>query len=95
MLYSLLCIGELLYAIGGVGLTLVTSLIVADLSPLEWRGFITALPDMPYIINAYVSYVYIERHLEAIQPLTLIFYSGFITDGLGEDGWYMLFCQAP
>lgn len=49
------CIGELLYAIGGVGLTLVTSLIVADLSPLQWRGFITALPDMPYIINAYVS----------------------------------------
>lgn len=54
----LICVGELLYAIGGVGLTLVTSLIVADLSPLEWRGFITALPDMPYIINAYVSYVF-------------------------------------
>lgn len=33
----------------------VTDIIVADLSPLKWRGFATALPSSPYIINAFVA----------------------------------------
>ncbi|PBK61276.1 MFS general substrate transporter [Armillaria solidipes] len=49
------CAGEVLYTIGRTGLDLVTDIIVADLSPLKWRGFATALPSSPYIINAFIS----------------------------------------
>ncbi|KAK0459375.1 MFS general substrate transporter [Desarmillaria tabescens] len=49
------CAGEVLYTIGRTGLDLVTDIVVADLSPLKWRGFATALPSSPYIINAFVA----------------------------------------
>ncbi|KAK0501456.1 MFS general substrate transporter [Armillaria luteobubalina] len=49
------CAGEVIYTIGTTGLDLVTDIIVADLSPLKWRGFATALPSSPYIINAFVA----------------------------------------
>lgn len=48
-------IGELLYTIGNTGIDLVTHILVADISPLKWRGFMTALPASPYILNAFIS----------------------------------------
>lgn len=47
--------GELLYTIGNTGIDLVTDILVADISPLKWRGFMTALPASPYIVNAFIS----------------------------------------
>ncbi|KAF9020549.1 MFS general substrate transporter [Hymenopellis radicata] len=49
------CAGMVLYTVGKTGLDLVTDIIVADLSPLKWRGFATALPSSPYIVNAFVA----------------------------------------
>ncbi|GAA6024044.1 hypothetical protein JCM10207_004501 [Rhodosporidiobolus poonsookiae] len=59
--------GELFYTIGSTGLDLVTDIIVADITPLKWRGFVSAVTASPFIVNAFVA--------------------GYITDGLGEDGW--------
>jgi hypothetical protein len=50
-----LTIGELLYTIGNTGIDLITHILVADISPLEWRGFMTALPASPYIVNTFIS----------------------------------------
>ncbi|KZV89449.1 MFS general substrate transporter [Exidia glandulosa HHB12029] len=47
--------GELFYNIGSVGLDLVTDIIIADLTPLQWRGLVGSLTTSPYIINAYIS----------------------------------------
>lgn len=51
-------LGELLYTVGNTGISLVTEILVADLSPLKWRGFMSALPASPYIINAFISQVF-------------------------------------
>lgn len=50
-----LAAGELLYTIGNTGIDLVTHILMADISPLKWRGFMTALPASPYIINAFIA----------------------------------------
>ncbi|PWN51464.1 MFS general substrate transporter [Violaceomyces palustris] len=49
------CIGRVLSTLGSAGLDLITDIIVADLTPLQWRGVMTALTSAPYIINAYVG----------------------------------------
>ncbi|KAH7100188.1 MFS general substrate transporter [Auriculariales sp. MPI-PUGE-AT-0066] len=64
---STVAVGELFYNIGSVGLDFITDVIIADLTPLQWRGFMGSLSSAPFIINAYIS--------------------GFIVQGLGEDGW--------
>lgn len=48
-------IGEVFVAIGGSGLTLMNSIIVADLTPLKWRGFINSLLATPFIINCWFA----------------------------------------
>ncbi|ELU43845.1 hypothetical protein AG1IA_02107 [Rhizoctonia solani AG-1 IA] len=40
---------------GHTGLDLVTDIIIADITPLKWRGFATALPSAPFILNAFIS----------------------------------------
>ncbi|CAE7200818.1 unnamed protein product [Rhizoctonia solani] len=47
--------GMVLYTVGHTGLDLVTDIIIADISPLKWRGFVTALPSAPFILNAFIS----------------------------------------
>ncbi|KAG8678572.1 hypothetical protein FRC08_017660, partial [Ceratobasidium sp. 394] len=39
--------GMVLYTVGHTGLDLVTDIIIADITPLKWRGFATALPSAP------------------------------------------------
>lgn len=41
--------GRVIAKVGQAGLDLVTDIIVADLTPLEWRGFFTALTSAPFI----------------------------------------------
>jgi ABC-type sugar transport system permease subunit len=44
-----------LYTVGSTGLTLMNSLIVADLTSLQNRGLFTSFLAVPWIINAYIS----------------------------------------
>ena len=48
-------VGEAFVAVGGAGLDLTNDIIVADLTPLEWRGFVGSLLSTPFIINTFVS----------------------------------------
>jgi MFS family permease len=50
-----LAVGRIISTVGQAGLDLVTDIIVADLTPLEWRGFFTALTSMPYIWFAWIG----------------------------------------
>ncbi|GAA6008034.1 uncharacterized protein JCM10292_000719 [Rhodotorula paludigena] len=47
--------GELFYTIGSTGLDLVTDIIVGDITPLKWRGFVSSLTASPFIINAFIA----------------------------------------
>lgn len=47
--------GESFVAVGGAGLDLINDIIVADLTPLEWRGFVSSLLSTPFIINTWFS----------------------------------------
>lgn len=48
-------VGEVFVAIGSSGLDLTNDIIVADLTPLEWRGFVSSLLSTPFIINTWFS----------------------------------------
>ncbi|KAG7449141.1 drug:h+ antiporter [Guyanagaster necrorhizus] len=47
--------GIILYAIGYTGLQLLTSIIIADITTLQWRGFAVGMTSMPFIINAFIG----------------------------------------
>ncbi|KAF8887863.1 drug:h+ antiporter [Gymnopilus junonius] len=47
--------GIVLYAIGYTGLQLLTQIIIADITTLKWRGLVSGLISMPFIINAFVG----------------------------------------
>lgn len=48
-------IGEVFVAIGSSGLDLTNDIIVADLTPLEWRGFASSMLSTPFIINTWFA----------------------------------------
>ncbi|KAJ9133838.1 Siderophore iron transporter [Pleurostoma richardsiae] len=48
-------VGEVFVSIGSSGLDLTNDIIVADLSPLEWRGFIGSMLSTPFIINTWFA----------------------------------------
>jgi MFS family permease len=50
-----LAVGRIISTVGQADLDLVTDIIVADLTPLEWRGFYTALTSMPFIWFAWIG----------------------------------------
>ncbi|KAI0643963.1 drug:h+ antiporter [Trametes meyenii] len=55
-----LAAGIILYAMyvarsGYTGLQLLTQIIVADITSLKWRGLISSLTSMPFIINAFIG----------------------------------------
>ncbi|KAF8198595.1 drug:h+ antiporter [Pholiota molesta] len=47
--------GIILYAIGYTGLQLLTQIIIADMTTLKWRGLVSSLMSLPFIINAFVG----------------------------------------
>lgn len=47
--------GQVLAGIGFAGIDLVNSLIVADLTPLKWRGLLTSFLATPYLINTWFA----------------------------------------
>ena len=56
-------VGEVLVSIGSSGLDLTNDIIVADLTPLEWRGFVGSMLSTPFIINTWFS----GKIVEALQ----------------------------
>lgn len=48
-------VGEVFVAVGSSGLDLTNDIIVADLTPLEWRGFVGSLLSTPFIINTWFA----------------------------------------
>ncbi|KAG8748721.1 hypothetical protein FRC10_000112 [Ceratobasidium sp. 414] len=49
--------GMILHIVGHTGL----DIIIADITPLKWRGFATALPSAPFILNAFISAEIVSR----------------------------------
>ncbi|KZV91052.1 putative major facilitator [Exidia glandulosa HHB12029] len=47
--------GRVLSTIGSAGISFVTGIIIADLSPLQWRGFINGLASVPWIWFSFVG----------------------------------------
>ncbi|KAK0468474.1 drug:h+ antiporter [Desarmillaria tabescens] len=47
--------GIVLYAVGYTGLQLLTSIIIADITTLQWRGFAVGMTSLPFIINAFIG----------------------------------------
>ncbi|KAI0742109.1 MFS general substrate transporter [Daedaleopsis nitida] len=50
-----LAVGIVLYAIGYTGLQLLTSVIIADITTLKWRGLVSGLASTPFIVNAFLG----------------------------------------
>ncbi|KAK5988792.1 Siderophore iron transporter 3 [Cladobotryum mycophilum] len=48
-------VGEVFVAIGGSGIDLTNDIIIADLTPLEWRGFASSMLSTPFIINTWFA----------------------------------------
>lgn len=47
--------GIILYAIGYTGLQILTQIIIADITTLKWRGLVSGLISLPFVINAFVG----------------------------------------
>ncbi|ESK94305.1 drug:h+ antiporter [Moniliophthora roreri MCA 2997] len=47
--------GIVLYAIGYTGLQLLTQIIIADITTLKWRGLVSGLISLPFVINAFIG----------------------------------------
>lgn len=48
-------IGTVFISIGQSGVNLMNNIIVADMTPLKWRGFVNALMSTPYLVTTWVS----------------------------------------
>ncbi|TWU78519.1 hypothetical protein ED733_000767 [Metarhizium rileyi] len=60
-------VGEAFVALGSSGIDLVNHIIVADLTPLEWRGFLGALLSTPFIINTWFAGKIVQAMLSRNQ----------------------------
>ncbi|POR35565.1 Uncharacterized protein TPAR_04240 [Tolypocladium paradoxum] len=61
-------VGEVIVAVGGAGLDLTNDIIVADLTPIEWRGFAGSLLSTPFIINTWFAGKIVDAITPAAKP---------------------------
>ncbi|TYJ57394.1 hypothetical protein B9479_001934 [Cryptococcus floricola] len=47
--------GQLIYTFGNSGITFLNSLIIADITSLQWRAFVDGAINLPYVVNAFVA----------------------------------------
>ncbi|KIW40757.1 uncharacterized protein PV06_07934 [Exophiala oligosperma] len=52
---SAVCAGQIVYTLGNSGLEYLETLLVADLTTLQWRGFMISVLDLSYIPFAFVA----------------------------------------
>jgi MFS family permease len=50
-----LCVGRVISSTGQSGFDLITDIIVGDLSPLQWRGFTSAMTSFPFLFLPFVG----------------------------------------
>ncbi|TBU41144.1 MFS general substrate transporter [Dichomitus squalens] len=50
-----IAIGIVFYAIGYRGLQLLTSVIIADITTLKWRGLVSGMTSAPFLVNAIIG----------------------------------------
>ncbi|KAL0580016.1 hypothetical protein V5O48_002019 [Marasmius crinis-equi] len=65
--FAVYVVGEVFVAIGSSGLDLLNHIIVADLTTLEWRGFISSMLSMPFVINTWFAGEIVEALSEGEQ----------------------------
>ncbi|KAI0365208.1 drug:h+ antiporter [Pilatotrama ljubarskyi] len=53
--FGAIAAGIILYAIGYTGLQLLTSVIIADITTLQWRGIVSGMTSLPFIFNAFIG----------------------------------------
>lgn len=57
--------GEIIYTPGSTGLDFLTSVLMADITSLQWRAFVTSfVSSMPWILNVWIS-TYITTGISA------------------------------
>jgi MFS family permease len=61
---SAFIVGQALVAVGSAGLDLLNDIIVGDLTPLKWRGFVSSLLSTPFIINTWFSGLIVQDLLD-------------------------------
>lgn len=61
---SAFIVGQALVAVGSAGLDLLNDIIVGDLTPLKWRGFVASILATPFIINTWFAGLIVEDLLE-------------------------------
>ncbi|KAJ7575104.1 major facilitator superfamily domain-containing protein [Mycena floridula] len=49
------CGGQVIYAVGDAGVSFLISLLIADITSLEWRGFANGLASLPWVVNTFVA----------------------------------------
>lgn len=47
--------GIITYAVGYTGLQLLTQIIIADLTTLQWRALVSSLTSLPFVINGFIG----------------------------------------
>ncbi|WRT67511.1 uncharacterized protein IL334_004483 [Kwoniella shivajii] len=47
--------GQVVYTLGNTGITFLNSLIIADITSLQWRAFVDGAINVPYVLNAFVA----------------------------------------
>ncbi|GHJ87473.1 hypothetical protein NliqN6_3875 [Naganishia liquefaciens] len=52
---SAVCVGMVIFASGATGLDFLFGLLIADITSIQWRGFVNGVASLPFIINAFVS----------------------------------------
>lgn len=57
---SAFVVGQVLTSVGSTGISYLNGLIVADLTPLKWRGLVRSILATPYIINVWFSGLIVE-----------------------------------
>lgn len=62
---SAFIVGQALVAVGSAGLDLLNDIIVGDLTPLKWRGFVSSLLSTPFIINTWFSGLIVQDLLDS------------------------------
>ncbi|WWD08232.1 hypothetical protein V865_006343 [Kwoniella europaea PYCC6329] len=52
--------GQVVYTLGNTGITFLNSLLIADITSLQWRAFVDGAVNLPYVVNAFVSGYIVE-----------------------------------
>jgi len=47
--------GQVVYTLGNTGITFLNSLLIADITSLQWRSFVNGAVNLPYVPNAFVA----------------------------------------